>query len=554
MVVRPDPVDIAVGARIRARRLALGLGQKQLSVALGVACQRMRKYEDGEEGVPAAALVRIAARLNTTAAALLGEYAKAATRRVAAPKESQAQASLRESEARLEMAVAAAGLGVWEWRRATGKLTLSARAREICGFSAKGPVTTRMTAAIIHRNDRAKVNRQIHSALDPNRQRDDSAVEYRIVTPAGERRRIALNGRGVFETVDGVTKPTRFIGALRDITADHAGQVAQERSATRLRLALGAARVAVWQSNQVSDQVHGPEFNEILGFPSDHALTAEDVRSRYLPGELERIRGLTYAGFASGQRQVEVECRFRRLDGKVRWLLMRGELALNSEGQPRALVGVAMDITDRKDAEERLKLLAREVDHRANNLLSVVQSIVQLSNAATPPALRRVLLGRITALGRAHQLLSAARWQGADLRRLVVEELLAFSLGESARVLICGEDVALSPPAAQGLAMALHELTTNASKYGALSAPTGQVNVSWTRDRLGALTIRWVESGGPPVTAPTRKGLGATILARALAGALNGETSMDWRPEGLVCEIRLPGEVIDNAYSPPAQL
>jgi two-component sensor histidine kinase len=206
-----------------------------------------------------------------------------------------------------------------------------------------------------------------------------------------------------------------------------------------------------------------------------------------------------------------------------------------------------MDITDRKDAEERMRLLAREVDHRANNLLAVVQSVVQLSKAATPDALKAVLMGRITALGRAHQLLSEARWEGADLRRLVEEELLAFSLGEAARVSIRGEDVALPPAAAQALAMALHELATNAAKYGALSTPSGQVVVSWTRAARGALTIRWSETGGPLVTQPTRRGLGATMLARALGGALKGETRFDWRPEGLVCELELPGQTVEPA-------
>ena len=241
--------------------------------------------------------------------------------------------------------------------------------------------------------------------------------------------------------------------------------------------------------------VHGSEFNTILGFPPDRVLTADDVRDRYLPGELKRLRVITTAAYARGERHVEVEARFRRLDGQVRWLLMRGELTLNAEGEPRAGVGVAMDVTDRKDAEERMKLLAREVDHRANNLLAVVQSFVRLSTAPTPEALRKGA-GRAhqRALARAHNLLSEARWTGASLRLLVEEELLAFSLGGSGRVSIRGEHVALSPAAAEGLAMVLHELATNASKYGALSAPAGHVDVAWTREGPGPLTIRWTET------------------------------------------------------------
>ncbi|MGH6965594.1 MAG: HWE histidine kinase domain-containing protein [Phenylobacterium sp.] len=466
--------------------------------------------------------------------------------RVTAPRVASGEAALKESQARLDMAIAVAGLGVWEWRRAKGEMILSEKAREICGFSPDEPMTPRMIAQITHRGDLRKTREQTRRALDPAH-RDDSAYEYRIITPAGERRRIAVNGRAVFETVDGVTRATRYIGTVQDITQRAAAESERAQWAARLRIAMEAGRLAVWQSNLKQGLVHGPELNAILGVAPDRHLTVEEVQTFYLPGELDRIRKITTDVFRRGERNVEVECRIRRPDGKVRWLLLRGELALNDAGQPRGAVGVAMDITDRKDSEERMRLLAREVDHRANNLLAVVQSIVQLSKAETPEALKTVLLGRITALGRAHQLLSEARWEGADLRRLVEEELLAFSLGEAARVSIRGADVALPPAAAQALAMALHELATNAAKYGALSTPSGQVVVSWTREGRGPLTIRWAETGGPVVVRPTRRGLGATMLARALGGALKGETRFDWRPEGLVCELELPGETVEPA-------
>jgi PAS domain S-box-containing protein len=312
----------------------------------------------------------------------------------------------------------------------------------------------------------------------------------------------------------------------------------------RLRLVSEAGGMAVWQVHPKHGFVHGPELNAIFGLPPDTQLTDDDMRGFYMPGELDRIRSITYPAFARGERKMELEYRVRRADGAVRWIMTRGEMAADAEGLPRGSIGVMMDITDRKDSEERMKLLAREVDHRANNLLAVVQGTIQLSQAPSPEALRKVLSGRISALGRAHQLLSEARWEGADLRRLVEEELLAFSLGAASRVSIRGKPVALPPPAAQALAMSLHELATNAAKYGALSTPQGHVAVSWARDAHGLLTIRWVESKGPVVTPPTRRGLGANMLARALSGALKGETRMDWRSTGLICELALPAETV----------
>jgi len=289
----------------------------------------------------------------------------------------------------------------------------------------------------------------------------------------------------------------------------------------------------------------------MLGFPEEATPTLREYGQLNLPGELERVREIAADALARGERYFEAEYRIRRTDGKERWFLVRAEMVPDPEGGPtRAAIGVAMDITERKDAEERLKLLAREVDHRANNLLTVVQGTVQLSQAATPEALKAVLGGRISALGRAHQLLSEARWQGADLRRLVVEELLAFSLGEATRVSIKGPDVALSPAAAQALAMALHELATNAAKYGSLSAPEGRVAVSWTRKSRGGLSIRWAESGGPAVAKPSRRGLGMAMLARALAGPLGGRSKLDWRPGGLVCDLELPNTALEATPAP----
>jgi PAS domain S-box-containing protein len=465
--------------------------------------------------------------------------------RANAPRLAHGQAALRESEARLELAISAAGLGVWEWRRATGEMILSAEAKAICGFAPDAPVTAEMVGAITHRRDLAKTREQTRRALDPKR-RNAAAYEYRIITPAGEERRVAVNGRAVFETENGVTRATRYIGTVQDITARLAAEAERGEWSTRLKLAMEAGRMAVWQVD-ARGIASSPELNRILGFPDNARATLAEVNALYLPGEQERTRRIVEEAMARGEHYLEGEYRIRRPDGEIRWLMTRAELRVDDQGYPLSVMGVVMDITERKDSEERLKLLAREVDHRANNLLAVVQGTVQLSQAPTAEALKEVLIGRVAALGRAHQLLSEARWEGADLRRLVEEELLAFSLGEAARVSIRGKDVALPPAAAQALAMALHELATNAAKYGALSTPQGQVAVSWTRERRGPLTIRWAETGGPIVTRPTRRGLGAAMLARALGGALKGETRMDWRPEGLVCDLELPGEAVEAA-------
>ncbi|WP_176695846.1 HWE histidine kinase domain-containing protein [Phenylobacterium immobile] len=317
------------------------------------------------------------------------------------------------------------------------------------------------------------------------------------------------------------------------------GQQALRDTASRLSLAMAAAHMAIWQV-EGDALIPNPEFNRLLGFAADAAPTLAEIEDRFDPGEYRRVRSLIRQTLARGERFLEVEQRYRHPDGAVRWLLGRAEFRIGPDGRAVGSLGVVLDITERKSAEERLRLLAAEVDHRANNLLTVVQGLVTLSKAPTIESLRAVIIGRIAALSRAHQLLSRTRWVGADLRKLVEEELAPFTLGDPNRALISGPDLALGPAVAQGIAMALHELATNAAKYGALSAPGGRIDIGWTDSDGDRVVIRWRESGGPAVVRPTRRGLGASMLQRALSGPIGGGTTFDWRPEGLVCELSFP--------------
>jgi PAS domain S-box-containing protein len=216
-----------------------------------------------------------------------------------------------------------------------------------------------------------------------------------------------------------------------------------------------------------------------------------------------------------------------------------GQPLFDEDGNVEALFFEGFDVTEKVDTEAQLKFVVREIDHRANNILAVVQSIVNLSNGDGSEALRSNILGRVRALARAQRLLSSGRWRAAELRRLLEEELLPYTLGETTRVHFLGPVMILNPAEVQALAMAFHELATNAAKYGAFSMPSGRVTVSWERDDGGSRRIRWQEDGGPPVKAPDRKGLGANVLERSLLG-ISGRTHLLWRPEGLVCEFDLP--------------
>lgn len=326
-----------------------------------------------------------------------------------------------------------------------------------------------------------------------------------------------------------------------DVTEQILAEEALREREDRLTLALDAGRMAVLDVDLGSRTVvASPELNRMLGLAPDAIPSLDEVNAHMFPGEMERVRALHEDSRRQGQRFFEAEYRLVRSDtGEVRWLLIRAINEFSEGGAARRVLGVLMDITERKEAEERLKLLALEVDHRANNLLASVQSVVSLTRGETAGDLRQNVLGRISALAHAHRLLSESRWKGARLTRVVREELQPFMSGRQLHVE--GPDANLVPAAAQGLAVVLHELVTNAVKHGALSTEHGRIDLSWeTPDRDRLVEMTWVERGGPPAAPPTRAGFGMTLLRRALGGAVGGSVDLDWRPEGLRCRLRIP--------------
>jgi two-component sensor histidine kinase len=200
------------------------------------------------------------------------------------------------------------------------------------------------------------------------------------------------------------------------------------------------------------------------------------------------------------------------------------------------------DVTDLKLAEEAQRFLAQEVDHRSKNLLALVQAAVHFTVADTPAGIKAAIDGRIQALSNVHTLLAKSRWAGADLHTLVTDELKPYCLRDKSRASVDGPDLTFKPQTAQFMAMLLHELTTNAVKYGALSVPTGCVRVEWSLGPNGKFVLRWIEMGGPTVTPPTRQGFGTLVLDRVLSAQLHGKSRFDWREKGLVCEIEMEAE------------
>jgi two-component sensor histidine kinase/HAMP domain-containing protein len=235
----------------------------------------------------------------------------------------------------------------------------------------------------------------------------------------------------------------------------------------------------------------------------------------------------------------QVEFRVRRPDGGVRWCLGRAAAVKDASGRISRVRGVTMDITERKEAEDQQSLLIREVDHRTKNALSVVHAIVSLTRAEDIKQFSAAVEGRIAALARAHSLLSDSRWRGAKIAELIHGELAPYRTPNPARVRISGKGLSLHPSAVQALALAVHELATNAASYGALSVSSGSVEVTWEAHDDG-LELKWIERGGPTSDPKTLGGFGMRVIKASVEAQLSGTVEFDWQQEGLQCMIRVP--------------
>jgi PAS domain S-box-containing protein len=250
-------------------------------------------------------------------------------------------------------------------------------------------------------------------------------------------------------------------------------------------------------------------------------------------------------------RTEELEEAIATGDGQIRvWLSTKAPLR-NANGEVTGLVGVSVEITERKHAEDRLRLLVHELNHRVKNTLAIVHAIAIQTLRGAEPDLRLGFEGRLGALGAAHDVLTQEYWAGADLHDIVAGVLAPYGGLDHDRFRISGSPVRLLPQAAVALSMALHELATNALKYGALSQDDGTVDVHW---KIGEerFCLVWAEHGGPPVTPPTRRGFGSRLIERSLARDLGGSTRLSFAPDGVVCIFEV--SVAEVAAEPEAEV
>jgi PAS domain S-box-containing protein len=460
---------------------------------------------------------------------------------VSSKRDGEASEALRDSERRLRLAVEAAHIGIWDWNVLTNDMVWSEEAKAMAGLPPDQPVTFDQVSHVTHPDDLPRTQAMARRALDPNL-RSREAYEYRVVRPDGQVRWVVANGEAVFETVDGVTRAVRYIGTLRDVTERKQADDELRASASRLRVAIDAARLGVWDFDTRTGKLgSSPELNRILGFPSEEPLDLKVVATRYFPGDDARVREAGEEAVKSGERYFQAEFRFYWPDGTLRWLLIRAEILLGANGAPTGALGAVIDITERKEAEERQVFLMRELIHRVRNTLASVRAIAgsTLRGAQNLKEAETALSARIAALADLHTLLSNSDLRRADLRELVAAVIAPYSQPED-RITVAGPSVMLEERQSLPLAMALHELATNATKYGALSLPEGRVDLAWTVRPIGAggsrLRLEWREEGGPAVSPPRRRGFGTKLIEQA-SGEPGGTVTLTFAASGLTCVV-----------------
>ncbi|MBV9331915.1 MAG: response regulator, partial [Alphaproteobacteria bacterium] len=321
------------------------------------------------------------------------------------------------------------------------------------------------------------------------------------------------------------------------------------RSEQGRSLALAAGNMGSWQYDFLTGSWSIDEGQQrIFGVHADRCARnwrTDDLRGFFTDEEWQRLSEAG-ARLTPASNTIQSEVTILRNAGEKRYCLIAAAASFDRQHLITRVDGVTIDITEQREAERRQMLLAREVDHRARNALAIVQAVIRLTrDEQSTSAFKESVEGRVRALAKAHELLSQSRWQGGDILSLVREELAPYAAGKT-QIHVDGPSIVLPPDRAQTVALILHELATNCAKYGALSDPSGQIEVRWSLSG-GMLELRWIERMSREVELPARKGVGTRIIAASAAAIRGCEAKFDWRTVGLAFALSLPLKSADLA-------
>lgn len=316
-------------------------------------------------------------------------------------------------------------------------------------------------------------------------------------------------------------------------------------SEERLRFALKAGQMGSWSFDIQSERLIASDgCKENFGRPLNEPFSYQDLMAAVHPEDRGRRDMAVQQAIADGAL-LDVEYRLFTPIGEERWVQIRGQANYRADGTPLAMIGVSQDITSRKRAEEHRTLLANELSHRVKNSLAMIQAVIAqtMRRAVSLDEANKTLQSRVLAMAAANDVLVDQNWEGASLRDLLQKTLAPFGIDDGAQFQVAGPDVQLTPKVSTALALGIHEMATNAAKYGALSQESGRVGIAWDVDIDGGkrrLRMVWTEMDGPRISPPDRTGFGTKLLERVLAQEIGGRADIEYPPSGAVLSIDLP--------------
>jgi PAS domain S-box-containing protein len=458
-----------------------------------------------------------------------------------------AERSLRENKDHLKRAQGVARVASWRMDFAADELKGTSQTFDLLGQTPDARLDYASLLAIVHEDDRAVVDEARQSVA----QGQPYDIEYRFTVDGGER---WMHERSEPE-INAAGKIIGAFGVIQDVTDRKAIEKSLAASEERLRLALEAAGMAVWDLDlRTGDDVWNDQSYRMIGYQPGEISPNFESWSRHIhPDDRDRV---TRNFLQSLQSESDLANENRMIDrhGNIRWVSARGRTAVDAQGRPMRSYGVITDITERKQAEERDRLLSSELHHRAKNLLAVVQAVaLQTARYCSPEQFVGVFDQRLKSLAASHDLLVSSKWHSVEFSALVHAQLSHFADLFGTRITLVAEKAELTADAAQAIGLALHELVTNAAKYGALSSTEGNITIGCSIAETPEgprVHIRWKEHGGPAVSQPVRRGLGHSVLMNMAPYSLGATVDMRYDPEGVLWELDAPANLILKPASP----
>lgn len=450
------------------------------------------------------------------------------------------EAALRESETRLRSILESANVIAWEVELDGDRIHCVGPAARLFDKPCDYRMDSRKAFLEgVAAEDRKRVIAQFRSAAQAEA---PYSCEFRVPLSGGGFRWICSEGVVEHDKSD---QPARMRGISYDISKRKASELALADAMRMTAVACEAGHMGTWHRDIATNRLsYSDELLALIGIDRDRwGGTPDALEAIMHPDDIDSRRRMRAMAESIG-KAIDIDFRILRPDGEVRWMSSRGRMVLDAEGHPVESFGVMVDVTDRKRAEEHAQALAAELDHRVKNVLARVQVVARRTREGSNSLDEFVtaLNGRIDAMAKTHSQLSLNRWTGVGLSALVRGELAAYAAHGNTTVE--GPEVVLEPDSAQAVTTVLHELATNAAKYGALSTGTGRVGVCWRTITDGvpepALVIEWKESGGPNVIAPERSGYGTSVIRNQIPYELQGTVDLTYPVDGVHCRIEIP--------------